>query len=228
MSQFPDVVRNRWIVLRWGSAVRRFLKIEISATDGSVYLILGTSRRNARIHRVEVTVPAGHESASVDYTSFPANTFEEFKGHHVGYKASGRVISRYGDQHQPHPRDVPAIVDRPVLLETIYPAPHDDWPECVPRPRDLVAPEHCDYRAASGDTVEALFGSDPFHVEVWQLPLHTLDVTVGPTVVGVLTIRAGTRELFVAFIQDEVDRQRGWLPGGTRVIRPAGSASEPL
>lgn len=220
MSADYKPIRNIWILLRAAGATRKFLKVQISSTDGSVYLALGDPHRNVRIAEASVTIPAGETSASVDYTKHIVATFENFQGAHLGLKASGRVIEKFGERYYPLRLNVQPSVSQDTLLQRIYPAPLGILPISEPRPQDIVLPDRFEYRVRSGIDVESVFGPDPFHVDVWQMPTEATEGIAAPTVVGTCSIKAGQRQLVFAFVQDDVDRQRGWLPGGTRLLRP--------
>ena len=218
-------IRNLWILLQAAGAVRRFIKVQISATDGSVYLALGDPHRNVRIAEVTATIPAGENSVDVDYTKHITRTYENFDGSHVGLKSSGRVIERFGNRYNPSRLDIPASAEHDSLIQTVYPARLDIFPPKSPRPQDIVLPRAFEYRTRAGEDVETVFGADPFHVEIWQMAAGSTEAVATPTVVGACSIKAGERQLVFAFVQDEVDRKRGWLPGGTRILRPAAPRS---
>jgi len=149
MSADSKPTRSIWILLRAAGATRKFLRVSISSTDGSVYLALGDPHRNVRIAQGSITIPAGETSASVDYTKHIVATFENFQGAHLGLKASGRVIEKFGDRYYPLGLNVPPSVPRDTLLQTIYPAPLGILPVSKPRPQDIVLPDQFEYRARS-------------------------------------------------------------------------------
>ncbi|MDA1349727.1 MAG: hypothetical protein O3A47_12825 [Chloroflexi bacterium] len=221
------VVRHLWILFRAAGAIRKFLRIQISNTDGSVYLALGDPHRNVRIAQGSITIPDGQTSASVDYTKHIVATFENFDGAHLGLKASGRVIEKFGDRHYPLQFDVPTSAPHDMLVQTIYPAPLDILPITKARPNDIVLPDRFEYRTRPGEDMETVFGTDAFHVDIWQMAAGSTEGKAAPTVVGTCSVKAGERQLVFALVQDDVDRQRGWLPGGTRVLRRLPSGARP-
>lgn len=220
MADHIKPIHDLWILLRVGSVSRRFLRIAISKADGSVYFSLGDPHRSVRIAQGTFTIPAGQTSASVDYTKHIVAKFENFLGEHLGLKASGRVIHKYGDRHHPLPVSVSPIAANDTLVQTIYPAPLNILPVKQARARDILLPDQFEYRMRPGKDMDSVFGADPFHVEIWQMAAGTNQGEAGPTVVGTCSIKAGERQFVFAFVQDDVDRQRGWLPGGTRILRP--------
>lgn len=220
MSASGQPIRNIWILLRAAGATRRFIKVQISGTDGSVYLALGDPHRNVRIAEVTMTIPPGETSVDVDYTKHVVRTYENFDGAHVGLKASGRVIEKFGTRYYSTRLDVPPSAARDILVQTIYPARLDILPEKSPRGQDLVLPDRFEYRTRAGTEMETVFGPDPFHVDVWQMAAGSTEGVAAPTVVGTCSMKAGERQFVFAFVQDDIDRRRGWLPGGTRVLRP--------
>lgn len=190
-----------------------------------MYLALGDPHRNVRIAEGSVTIPAGETSASVDYTKQIVQTYENFDGSHIGLKASGRVIEKFGNGYYPSRTDIPPAAANDTLVQTIYPARLEILPTKSPRPHDIVLPGAFEYRTRAGADMEAVFGADPFHVDVWQMAAGSTEGVAAPTVVGTCSIKAGERQLVFAFVQDDVDRRRGWLPGGTRILRPVAHRS---
>lgn len=223
LSNESNAIRSLWILLRAAGATRRFLRVQISNSDGSVYLALGDPHRNVRIAEGSITIPAGETTASVDYSKHIVATFENFEGEHLGLKASGQIIhtiaKKPGKHHHRLPLNVSPQAPHDTLLQTIYPAPLNILPVKNARPKDIVLPDRFEYRACQGADMEAVFGSDPFHVDVWQMAAESTEGVAAPTVVGTCSIKAGERQLVFAFVQDDVDRERGWLLGGTRILR---------
>ena len=212
-ASFGNTVR---LLIRLDGTLRKFLTLQVAKGDGSLYVALGHPAKNARVANVQATIPVGERSASVDFTQHITREFSDLLGSHVGFKASGMVISRFGEQAYRSENDVPPAVGCDVLLQTIYPARLDHLPVVTtPRKSDLIIPDRLDYRRVDwvgGDLVDAC-GTDPFHVEIWQLPPTggvQGQVEAGQTVFGAMTIDAGERPLIIAFVQDEIDRQRGW------------------
>jgi hypothetical protein len=203
-------VRKLWIYFRSKGIARRLLRIE-PAGDGSMYFTLGWMGRRSRVSQSEYAIPAGETSASIDFTKHVVAEFDDYVGQHKGYKASGLVLSKFGSRYHRAPRQIPPVVASLTLLETIYPGPFERFDSKPPRSTDLVVPRDFTWTARTPAlNIEDLTGEDAYHIDVWQVPVEMQEVRIGP-VVGALPLKIGDRSLLFVFVQDDNDRQRGWL-----------------
>jgi len=200
-----------WLYFQTGNTLRRFLRVDVSR-DGSFYLTLGGRKTGVRMAQGAITIPAGETSASINYTDYIKGEFENFSSEHTGYKASGRVIHKFGNQYFPTSWDIPLDSLEPLLLQTIYPGRLETFSESMPKSADLILPRDLNWARTNFDgDIESATGNAPFHVEIWQIPPSASNIECSEKTLGLLMLNLSPRVLGIAICQDITDEHRGWM-----------------
>jgi hypothetical protein len=199
------------------------------AGDGSMYVSFGLVSRNLNIYEGQITIPDGQQTASRDIKQDLRAVLSDVTGHHVGFKGlTGQVRETVGRSSFFFGQTIPQWVTTPTLLFKIYPGHAEEFVPRTPTPRDIVVPHAFQWRRfpTKGDDIEELVGDGAYHVVVLQLPPGTKNVDVNPPALGAFTLTVGGRPLLICFVQDDNDRQRGWVP--TRILRSWTNPAQPV